>query len=104
MGPSCKIYALKRIRLAGRDPEAARGFLDEITLLKRLRNRPNIVQLIDAQVGRRVGGAARGGARRHAGMGGGWGLWAHQGAEGSMSGGMVAVGGPWLCVVACSFE
>ncbi len=51
MAPNCKIYALKRIRLQGRDTEAASGFLDEITLLKRLRNKPNIIQLIDSQVG-----------------------------------------------------
>ncbi|WIA28772.1 hypothetical protein OEZ86_011304 [Tetradesmus obliquus] len=50
MGPSCKIYALKRIRLAGRDVEAASGFIDEINLLLRLRNKPNIIQLIDSQV------------------------------------------------------
>jgi hypothetical protein len=50
MGPSCKIYALKRIRLAGRDAEAASGFIDEINLLLRLRNKPNIIQLIDSQV------------------------------------------------------
>jgi hypothetical protein len=51
MGPSCKIYALKRIRLAGRDAEAASGFIDEINLLLSLRNKPNIIQLIDSQVG-----------------------------------------------------
>lgn len=50
MAPSCKIYALKRIRLAGRDAEAASGFIDEINLLLRLKNKPNIIQLIDSQV------------------------------------------------------
>lgn len=58
MGPGCKIYALKRIRLQGRDPEAAAGFIDEINLLLRLRNKPNIIQLVDSQVGR--GGDKRG--------------------------------------------
>jgi hypothetical protein len=53
MGSSCKIYALKRIRLAGRDAEAASGFIDEINLLLRLRNKPNIIQLIDSQVSAR---------------------------------------------------
>jgi serine/threonine protein kinase len=53
MGPSCKIYALKRIRLAGRDAEAASGFIDEINLLLRLRNKPNIIQLVDSQVNTR---------------------------------------------------
>lgn len=50
MGPNCKIYALKRIRLAGRDAEAASGFIDEINLLLRLKNKPNIIQLVDSQV------------------------------------------------------
>lgn len=52
MAQNCKIYALKRIRLQGRDAEAASGFIDEITLLQRLRNKPNIIQLIDSQVRR----------------------------------------------------
>jgi serine/threonine protein kinase len=34
----------------GRDAEAAAGFVDEINLLKRLKGKPNIIQLIDAQV------------------------------------------------------
>lgn len=50
MAPNRKIFALKRIRLNGRDPEAAAGFLDEITLLNRLRGRSNIIQLIDSEV------------------------------------------------------
>ena len=50
MSPSRKIYALKRIRLAGRDAEAAGGFIDEIGLLTRLRGQPGIVQLVDAEV------------------------------------------------------
>jgi len=50
MAPSRKIYALKRIRLAGRDAEAAAGFMDEIGLLTRLRGQPGIVQLVDAEV------------------------------------------------------
>ena len=49
MAPTRKIYALKRIRLGGRDGEAAAGFIDEIGLLQRLRNKPNIIQLIDAE-------------------------------------------------------
>ena len=45
-----QIYAMKRVRLANKDPEAIRGFIDEIALLKKLRNTPNIIQLINAQV------------------------------------------------------
>lgn len=47
---SKKIFALKQIRLEGRDEEAASGFIDEITLLQRLRGNSNIIQLIDAEV------------------------------------------------------
>lgn len=50
LGSNRQIYALKRVRLANKDPEAIRGFIDEITLLKQLRNTPNIIQLISAQV------------------------------------------------------
>ncbi len=50
MAPNRKIFALKRIKLQGRDAEAASGFIDEISLLERLRGKPNIIQLIDAEV------------------------------------------------------
>ncbi|CAG9463572.1 unnamed protein product [Pedinophyceae sp. YPF-701] len=49
IGPDNRIYALKRIKLDGRDPEASRGFLDEVSLLKRLQGRDNIVRLIDSE-------------------------------------------------------
>ncbi len=55
MAPNKKIFALKRIRLNGRDQEAATGFLDEITLLARLRGKSNIIQLIDSEVHKRDG-------------------------------------------------
>jgi serine/threonine-protein kinase TTK/MPS1 len=42
--------ALKRIRLDGRENETIAGFIDEIKLLKTLRGRDNIIQLIDAEV------------------------------------------------------
>ncbi len=51
MAPNRKIFALKRIRLQGRDREAASGFIDEITLLQRLRGQRNIIQLLDSEVG-----------------------------------------------------
>lgn len=50
MAPNRKIFALKRIKLEGADREAAAGFIDEISLLQRLRGRRNIIQLIDAEV------------------------------------------------------
>ena len=49
MAPNRKIYALKRIKLQGRDAEAATGFIDEITLLQALKGKSNIIQLIDAE-------------------------------------------------------
>lgn len=52
MAPNRKIFALKRIRLQGRDREAATGFIDEISLLQRLKGKDNIIQLLDAEVGR----------------------------------------------------
>ena len=56
MAPSRKIYAIKRIRLEGRDTETAMGFIDEIRLLTRLRNQPNIIQLVDAEVSKAEAG------------------------------------------------
>lgn len=55
MAPNRKIFALKRIRLQGRDAEAASGFLDEIRLLNSLAGRSNIIQLIDSEVHRSEG-------------------------------------------------
>lgn len=55
MAPNKKIFALKRIRLNGRDSEAASGFLDEITLLTRLKGKSNIIQLIDSEVHQKDG-------------------------------------------------
>ncbi len=51
LGCNRQIYALKRVRLSHKEPEAIRGFVDEISLLKQLRATPNIIQLISAQVG-----------------------------------------------------
>ena len=48
--PKRKTYALKRIRLAGREKEPVAGFMDEIRLLQGLRGRDNIIQLVDAEV------------------------------------------------------
>eukprot|EP00850_Spirogloea_muscicola_P007128 SM000035S13108 [mRNA] locus=s35:454546:458080:- [translate_table: standard] len=55
VAPSRDVYALKRIRLAGRDADSARGFREEATLLHRLRGKRNIVQLIDSEVAEREG-------------------------------------------------
>ena len=50
VSPKRKILALKRIRLDGKENETVAGFIDEIKLLKTLRGRDNIIQLVDAEV------------------------------------------------------
>jgi serine/threonine-protein kinase TTK/MPS1 len=64
-GGTCKVYkvvsqkrkimALKRIRLQGKQKETVDGFIDEIKLLKKLRGKDNIVQIVDAEVCQREG-------------------------------------------------
>ncbi|XP_022894785.1 probable serine/threonine-protein kinase mps1 isoform X2 [Olea europaea var. sylvestris] len=46
----CKIYALKKIKLKGRDYATAYGFCQEIEYLNRLKGMINIIQLIDYEV------------------------------------------------------
>ncbi|CAN4081353.1 unnamed protein product [Withania somnifera] len=46
----CSIYALKKIKLKGRDYATAYGFSQEIEYLKRLKGKNNIIQLIDYEV------------------------------------------------------
>ncbi|KAL3638785.1 hypothetical protein CASFOL_016692 [Castilleja foliolosa] len=46
----CKIYALKKIKLKGRDYTTAFGFCQEIEYLNRLKGKSNIIQLIDYEV------------------------------------------------------
>ncbi|KAL0438046.1 UNVERIFIED_CONTAM: Serine/threonine-protein kinase MPS1 [Sesamum latifolium] len=46
----CTIYALKKIKLRGRDYSTAYGFCQEIEYLNRLRGKNNIIQLIDYEV------------------------------------------------------
>ncbi|KEH34846.1 Serine/Threonine kinase family protein [Medicago truncatula] len=46
----CRIYALKKIKLRGRDYATAFGFCQEIEYLNRLRGKDNIIQLIDYEV------------------------------------------------------
>ncbi|XP_074263556.1 serine/threonine-protein kinase MPS1-like [Silene latifolia] len=46
----CKIYALKKIKLKGRDYATAFGFCQEILYLKKLKGKNNIIQLIDYEV------------------------------------------------------
>ncbi|XP_027938647.1 serine/threonine-protein kinase MPS1-like isoform X2 [Vigna unguiculata] len=46
----CTIYALKRIKLKGRDYATAYSFCQEIEYLNRLKGKNNIIQLIDYEV------------------------------------------------------
>ncbi|XP_021855720.1 serine/threonine-protein kinase MPS1 isoform X2 [Spinacia oleracea] len=46
----CTIYALKKIRLKGRDYATAYGFCQEILYLKKLKGNDNIIQLVDFEV------------------------------------------------------
>ncbi|XP_021900745.1 serine/threonine-protein kinase mph1 [Carica papaya] len=46
----CTIYALKKIKLKGRDYATAYGFCQEIEYLNKLKGKTNIIQLIDYEV------------------------------------------------------
>ncbi|CAA0827868.1 putative protein kinase 1 [Striga hermonthica] len=46
----CTIYALKKIKLRGRDYATAYGFCQEIQYLNKLKGKNNIIQLIDYEV------------------------------------------------------
>lgn len=46
----CTIYALKKIKLKGRDYATAFGFCQEIEYLTRLKGKHNIIQLVDYEV------------------------------------------------------
>ncbi|XVF64629.1 hypothetical protein PTKIN_Ptkin09bG0183500 [Pterospermum kingtungense] len=46
----CTIYALKKIKLKGRDYATAYGFCQEIEYLNRLKGKNNIIQLVDYEV------------------------------------------------------
>ncbi|KAL6637691.1 hypothetical protein ACP70R_025263 [Stipagrostis hirtigluma subsp. patula] len=46
----CVIYALKKIKLKGRDYPTAYGFCQEIEYLNKLKGKSNIIQLIDYEV------------------------------------------------------
>lgn len=46
----CTIYALKKIKLKGRDYATAFGFCQEMEYLNKLKGKNNIIQLIDYEV------------------------------------------------------
>jgi serine/threonine-protein kinase TTK/MPS1 len=50
-----RMYALKRVKMHGLCEEAKKGLEDEVNLLKRLRGRRNIIQLVDCEVDKSSG-------------------------------------------------
>ncbi|KAJ8903478.1 hypothetical protein NDN08_004585 [Rhodosorus marinus] len=55
MGPDRKIYALKKVRIGKKDQSTISSYANEIKLLMRLRGKPHIVQLFDAEVREEAG-------------------------------------------------
>ena len=45
-----RIFALKKVKLRGEDPSVTDGYLNEISLLKKLRGNRHIIQLVDAEI------------------------------------------------------
>ncbi|KAK8941850.1 hypothetical protein KSP40_PGU016478 [Platanthera guangdongensis] len=50
ISPDCTIYALKKIKLKGRDYATAYGFCQEIGYLNKLKGKSNIIHLFDYEV------------------------------------------------------
>lgn len=50
MAPNCSILAIKRVNLIDQDQQSRASFLQEIELLSRLQEYPNIIQLIDSEL------------------------------------------------------
>ncbi|EEC48407.1 predicted protein, partial [Phaeodactylum tricornutum CCAP 1055/1] len=50
LSKNCSVYAIKKVKLSGMDEKAIAGYSNEIALLKRLRDNPAIIQLLDSEV------------------------------------------------------
>jgi serine/threonine protein kinase len=50
LGPDFKVYALKRVRPLHMNKKTLAIFQNEINLMKRLRGRPNIIELVDSEI------------------------------------------------------
>ena len=50
LSKKCSVVAIKRVKLAGMDAKAIEGYANEISLLKRLRGNPAIIQMYDSEV------------------------------------------------------
>jgi serine/threonine-protein kinase TTK/MPS1 len=52
LGPDFQVYALKRVRPTQMNSKTQAIFQNEIDLMKKLRGRPNIIELIDSEINR----------------------------------------------------
>jgi serine/threonine-protein kinase TTK/MPS1 len=50
LSKKCSVVAIKKVKLAGMDAKAIEGYANEISLLKRLRGNPAIIQMYDSEV------------------------------------------------------
>jgi serine/threonine-protein kinase TTK/MPS1 len=48
--PEKEIVALKKVKLSGVTNNTRQGFLNEVSLLKKLKGKPNIIQIIDSEI------------------------------------------------------
>ncbi|VEU39317.1 unnamed protein product [Pseudo-nitzschia multistriata] len=50
LSKKCSVVAIKKVKLAGMEKKAIEGYANEISLLKRLRGNPAIIQMYDSEV------------------------------------------------------
>jgi serine/threonine-protein kinase TTK/MPS1 len=50
LSKKCSVVAIKKVKLAGMDKKAIAGYANEISLLKRLKGNPAIIQMYDSEV------------------------------------------------------
>jgi serine/threonine-protein kinase TTK/MPS1 len=55
LGPDGKLYALKKVNFKGVDPTAVAGYVNEMTLLRKLSNCERIIKLHDSELNREAG-------------------------------------------------
>lgn len=50
IGPELQILALKRVNLQNTDPSTVESYINEIELLRRLKDNPMVIRLVDAEI------------------------------------------------------
>ena len=50
LSETCSVLAIKKVKLEGMDKKAIEGYANEISLLKRLRGNPSIIEMYDSEV------------------------------------------------------